>query len=144
MVQQSVLATTSTINTIQGQQYSTSPSSTQKKPPSACWNCAGRHFTGKCPFKTHRCCECNQQGFCTPPVHKTTNKRPHNKRRLKRKKHTNSLVATFLPNSKSNRKYVSEKLNSSSVRLKIDTASDITLISQRLWKTIGQPPLQYM
>ena len=37
----------------------------------------------------HCCWECNQQGhierFCTPPVHKTTNKRPHNKRRLKRK-----------------------------------------------------------
>ena len=25
------------------------------------------------------------EGFCTLPVHKTTNKRPHNKRRLKRK-----------------------------------------------------------
>ena len=119
MVQQSVSATTSTINTIQGQQHSTLPSSTQKKPLSACWNCAGRHFARKCPFKTHCCCECNQQGykegFCIPPMHKTTNKRPHNKRRLKRKTNTNSLVATFLPNSKSNWKYVSVKLNSHSL-----------------------------
>ena len=36
---------------------------------------------------------------------------------------------------------MSVKLNSHPVRLRIDTASDITLISQKLWKTIGQPPL---
>ena len=85
MVQQSVPPPTSTLNTIQGQQYSTLPCSTQKKPPSACWNCAGLHFARKYPFKTHYRRECNQQehkeGFCTPLVHKTTNKRPHNKRR---------------------------------------------------------------
>ena len=39
------------------------------------------------------------------------------------------------------RKYVPVKLNGHSVRLQIDTASDITLISQRLWKTIGQLPV---
>ena len=36
---------------------------------------------------------------------------------------------------------MSGKLNGHSLRLQIDTASDITLISQRLRKTIGQPPL---
>ena len=38
--------------------------------------------------------------------------------------HTSSLVVTFLPNLKSNRKYASVKLNSHPVRLQIDTASD--------------------
>ena len=143
MVQQSVATTTSKTNTIQGRQYSTPAGSTQKKPPFTCWNSVGRHFARKCSFKAHRCRECTQQGhkegFCTPSVHQTTNKRPYNKCRLKRK--TQSLVATFLLNSKSNRKYVSVKLNSHPVRLQIDTASDITLISQRQWKTISQPPL---
>ena len=92
MVQQSVPTTTSTIKTIQGQQYSTSPSSTHKKPPSTRWNCGGWHFARKCPFKTPHCHECNQQehkeGFCIPLGHKTTNKRPYNKHRLKRKTHT--------------------------------------------------------
>ena len=50
----------------------------------------------------------------------------------KGKTHINSLVATFLLNSKSNWKYVSVKLKSHSVRLQIDTASDITFIPQRL------------
>ena len=112
-----------------------------KKPPSTCWNSGGWHFTRKCPFKTHRCHECEKQGhkkrLCTPLVHKITQKWLL-KHRRQRKTHTNSLVATFLPNTKSNQKYVSVKLNWHSVRLPIDTASDITLISQRLWKPIGQ------
>ena len=58
-----------------------------------------------------------------------------------KEKHRNSLVDTFLPNSKSNWKYMSVKLNSHPVCLQIDTALDITLISQRLWKTIGQASL---
>ena len=48
-------------------------------------------------------------------------------------------MTIFLFNTKSNRKYVWVKLNGHSVRLQIDTASDIILISQRLWKTIDQP-----
>ena len=52
-----------------------------------------------------------------------------------------NLVATFFPNTKSNQKYVLVKVNSHYVRLQIDTVSDITFISQRLWKTIGQPPV---
>ena len=57
------------------------------------------------------------------------------------KKNAYSLVATFLPNTISNQKYVSVKLNSHSVHLQIDTALDITLISQTPWKAIGQLPL---
>ena len=55
--------------------------------------------------------------------------------------HTRTLVATFLSNSKSNRKYVSVKLYSYPVRLQIDSTSDIILISQKLFKTIRQSPL---
>ena len=51
------------------------------------------------------------------------------------KTNTNSLVATFLPNPKSNRKYVAVQLNDHPVQLQEDTASDITLISQSLNKS---------
>ena len=99
MVQQSVPATTSTINTIQRQQ---SPKVTQNKPPSACWN-----FARKCPFKTYRGHECNRQGhkdgFYTPlgvkqPTsdHETKTDVKHGKERC------------YQANSKSNRKYVCE------------------------------------
>ena len=41
IVQQSVPATTPAVNAVQKQQNPTSPSSTHKKLPSACWNCGG-------------------------------------------------------------------------------------------------------
>ena len=66
-------------------------------------------------------------------MHKVTHKQPH-KHEQKKKKNTYSLVAIFLPNTKS-------KLNCHSLRLQIDTSSSITLTSQGLWKTISQPPL---
>ena len=52
MVQQLVLETTPTVNTVLKQQNLLSPGSTYKKPPSAYWNCGGWHFAWKCPFKT--------------------------------------------------------------------------------------------
>ena len=57
------------------------------------------------------------------------------------KTHSNSLMATFLSNAQVKPKICVVKLNGHSVRLQTDTASDITLISQRLWKTIGQSPV---
>ena len=37
--------------------------------------------------------------------------------------------------------HVSVKLNGHFVKLQIDTTSDITVISKKLWETISQPPL---
>ena len=61
MVQRSVTARHA-VNAIQKQKNPMSPSSTQKKPSSACWNCGGWYFARKCPFNTHRCLECKKQG----------------------------------------------------------------------------------
>ena len=72
--------------------------------------------------------------FCTPLVHK---QQTSNHITNADWKNTHSLVATFLSNSKTNWKHVSVKLNSHPVRLQIDSTSDITLISQRSWKTKG-------
>ena len=71
-------------------------SSTQKKPLSTCWNYGGWHFAWKYLFKMQYCCKCNQErhkgGFCTPPVHKTTQKWPHNKHRQKTKTQSGSNI----------------------------------------------------
>ena len=142
MVQQS---TASAVNTVQKQHHPTPQTSTSINPLSACWNCGSWHFVRYCTFRTNRCRSCNRLGhkesFCTPHGQRPTQSRQtsHNshKHHTKKKKNTNSLVATFLPNTKSNRKYVAVQLNGHPVQLQVDTASDITLISQ----TIGQPIL---
>ena len=77
-----------------------------------------------------------QKGFCTPSVLKTTNKRPHNKRRLKRKTRTNSLVATFLPNSKTKPEICVSKTKQPSCLF-----ANRHCLRHNPPLTIGQPPL---
>ena len=134
MVQQS---TASVVNTVRKQHHPIPQTSTSIKPPSACWNCGSWHFVRYCTFKTHRCRICNRLA-----IKKDSPPRMDQDQHRVDKPHitnTNSLVATFLPNPKSKRKYVAVQLNGHPVQQQVDTASDITLISQSLWETIGQP-----
>ena len=85
----------------------------KKKPPSACWNCDGRAFRSKVVHSRHTVVTSVKgndikRGFHTQQV--------HNKHRQQRKTHTNRLMATFLPNTKANRKYVSVNLNGHCLR----------------------------
>ena len=59
--------------------------------------------------------------------------------RSKKTTQTNSAFATFKANYKSNRKYILVSVNNKSNRFRFDTTSDITLISQSSWKSLGKP-----
>nr|VZI05682.1 unnamed protein product [Spirometra erinaceieuropaei] len=51
-------------------------------------------------------------------------------------------LAAFQPNVSDRRKFVDVLLNGYAVRLQLDTASDITIISERLWQSLGSPKMQ--
>ncbi|BHF71132.1 hypothetical protein SprV_0401418700 [Sparganum proliferum] len=53
-----------------------------------------------------------------------------------------SLLAAFQLNASGRRKFVDVLLNGHAVRLQLDTASDITIISDRLWQSLGSPTMQ--
>ncbi|BHF61522.1 hypothetical protein SprV_0100449700 [Sparganum proliferum] len=53
-----------------------------------------------------------------------------------------SLLAAFQLNASGRRKFVDVLLNGHAVRLQLDTASDITIISERLWQSLGSPTMQ--
>ncbi|BHF77599.1 hypothetical protein SprV_0602070700 [Sparganum proliferum] len=53
-----------------------------------------------------------------------------------------SLLASFQLNAFGRRKFVDVLLNGHAVRLLLDTASDITIISERLWQSLGRPTIQ--
>ncbi|BHF81704.1 hypothetical protein SprV_0802483700 [Sparganum proliferum] len=53
-----------------------------------------------------------------------------------------SLLAAFQLNVSGRRKFVDVLLNGHAVRLQLDTASDITIISERLWQSLGSPTMQ--
>ncbi|KAA3681636.1 uncharacterized protein DEA37_0013338 [Paragonimus westermani] len=51
-------------------------------------------------------------------------------------------MAVFQVNASSRRKFITLHINGQPVRLQLDTASDITNISEKLWHTLGQHPVQ--
>ncbi|BHF83066.1 embryonic brain development [Sparganum proliferum] len=53
-----------------------------------------------------------------------------------------SLLAAFQLNASGRSKFVDVLLNGHAVRLQLDTASDITIISERLWQSLGSPTMQ--
>nr|XP_049466096.1 uncharacterized protein K02A2.6-like [Anopheles coluzzii] len=111
-----------------------------QKPLNACWLCSGPHWKRECPYRSHECADCgrlgHREGHCE--VVNRFQRRGYNK------KGTN--VATRVVNInvcdvEARRKYVHILINGRPTKLQLDTASDITVISEGLWKDIGQPSL---
>nr|VZI29775.1 unnamed protein product [Spirometra erinaceieuropaei] len=131
--------------------------SKSRSPPSPCRNCGAWHFHRDCTFRQHRC-QCRNQvghrdGFCKSvpasggePAPATPNSRhrfrPKRKPKPQSVGNSLSLLAAFQLNASGRRKFVDVLLNGHAVRLQLDTASDITIISERLWQSLGSPTMQ--
>ena len=122
-----------------------------KKPATSCWHCGAWHFVRFCPFKQHRCRQCNvvghKEGFCKSSQHRAySGPRSRSKARstsqTRSVSNTRSLMTVFQVNAPGRRKFITILINGHPVRLQLDTASDITIISKKLWCTLGQPPVQ--
>nr|VZH95980.1 unnamed protein product [Spirometra erinaceieuropaei] len=131
--------------------------SKSRSPPSPCRHCGAWHFHRDCTFRQHRCQSCNQvgqrDGFCKSvpasggkPAPATSNSRhrfrPKRKPKPQSVGNSLSLLAAFQLNASGRRKFVDVLLNGHAVRLQLDTASDITIISERLWQSLGSPTMQ--
>ncbi|TNN05118.1 hypothetical protein EWB00_009650, partial [Schistosoma japonicum] len=55
-----------------------------------------------------------------------------------------SLLATYKITRPVERKFITPLINDQPVRLQIDTASDITIVSQKTWSSLGKPRIQRM
>nr|CAX83705.1 Gag-Pol polyprotein [Schistosoma japonicum] len=114
------------------------------KPPSPCWLCGAWHFVKLCPFKNHKCRQCHRighkEGHCQSKKSQSKsgsrNTERHSQLQIK------STFATFKVGFQSKRKFVSLLVNGKPIRLQLDTASDITLISKNTWRKLGCPRIQ--
>ncbi|XP_055590849.1 uncharacterized protein K02A2.6-like [Uranotaenia lowii] len=88
-------------------------------PPTPCWKCGAMHYTRECPYMDHKCSDCgnsgHREGYCYEEKMKVNN-------------------------VQHKRKFVQARLNSAEVKLQLDTGSDISVISKRVWEKIGKPP----
>ncbi|GAA52970.1 hypothetical protein CLF_109243 [Clonorchis sinensis] len=118
------------------------------KPPSACWQCGEWHFVRLCPYKKHKCSGCNRRGHKESQcrTRKASQRRSQTRRSRNKRSQSeprfNAILATFDNQIDAHRKYVTIRANGSTIRLQLDTASDITIVSRRTWRKIGSPELR--
>ncbi|GAA55003.1 hypothetical protein CLF_106337 [Clonorchis sinensis] len=118
------------------------------KPPSACWQCGEWHFVRLCPYKKHKCSVCNRRGHKESQcrTRKASQRRSQTRRSRSKRSQSeprfNAILATFDNQIDAHRKYVTIRANGSTIRLQLDTASDITIVSRRTWRKIGSPELR--
>ncbi|XP_055622033.1 uncharacterized protein K02A2.6-like [Toxorhynchites rutilus septentrionalis] len=113
------------------------PEEVKKIPATPCWNCGAMHYSKHCSFRNHRCNECRQlghkEGYCS------TTKRSSKPVKQRNRKVSTKTIALSVGNVQSKRRFVQVEINGVPVRLQLDTASDITIVSEQVWKQLGQP-----
>ncbi|XP_058828745.1 uncharacterized protein K02A2.6-like [Topomyia yanbarensis] len=107
-------------------------------PGSPCWNCGSMHYSKDCPFKNHQCRDCKQvgykDGYCTS-AKKAKSPGTSNKCNPSRRMETKSVVVKNVRK----RRFVEVLVNNRKISLQLDTASDISIISEKTWCQIGRP-----
>ncbi|XP_062538134.1 uncharacterized protein K02A2.6-like [Armigeres subalbatus] len=111
------------------------PNSKEKKktksegPKTPCWQCGGMHYVWNCTYTKHVCQDCKQtghkEGYCGSHTSKAA---------LKKKKHVNGIFSINQVSCTSRRKFLTVDIDGSRVTLQLDTASDITIVSEKQWK----------
>ncbi|XP_062714269.1 uncharacterized protein K02A2.6-like [Aedes albopictus] len=126
--------------------------SESKKPKTPCWQCGQMHFVKECVFNNHLCRDCNRvghkEGYCSCSK-KSSNpaKTTPSTISKKRKKGKSSVeakgvfVVNHIEHRENKRKFVTVAINGVPVPLQIDSASDISIVSETVWKQLGKPAI---
>lgn len=126
--------------------------STPKSPKYPCWQCGNMHFVSDCEYSDHFCKDCkkkgHKEGYCNcskPSFGFSKHSKGDSKKKEKSKsdsKHVNVVINVNSLNLQEKRKYLKIKMNNFPTKLQLDTASDITIISEKTWQNLGKPKLQ--
>ncbi|XP_039451777.1 uncharacterized protein K02A2.6-like [Culex pipiens pallens] len=116
----------------QKQQHSSEAGPSSGQPSAPCWSCGGMHYSADCKFRDHVCRDCkkkgHKEGYCACFARKGKKKPP-----------SKGVKVVSVKNVSQRRKFAEIEINQVPVQLQIDSASDITVISDRCWKQIGSP-----
>ncbi|XP_052891252.1 uncharacterized protein K02A2.6-like [Anopheles moucheti] len=116
------------------------PRSEASKPHTPCWLCGALHWTRDCTYKTNKCRDCgrmgHREGFCNSSQRRKGRPRFDHRRAV-----ASRVVRVNVCSIQQKRKFVNIFIEGKPARLQLDTGSDITVISQRLWKQLGKPHL---
>nr|XP_049464977.1 uncharacterized protein K02A2.6-like [Anopheles coluzzii] len=114
--------------------------STGSKPRNPCWLCGALHWSRECTYKAHKCRDCgrigHREGHCASSHRRTRHKKFHQRPFV-----ATRVVRVNVCSVQQHRKFVTIQIENKSARLQLDTGSDISVISQRMWKQLGKPYL---
>ncbi|XP_055527159.1 uncharacterized protein K02A2.6-like [Wyeomyia smithii] len=108
------------------------------QPRSPCCSCGGMHYSKDCQFRGHQCRECgnkgHKEGYCACFTAKSSSGIS------KKNARSQKLTKVVSVNTGSRgRKFAELRINHVPVRLQVDSASDINIITTEMWKKIGEP-----
>lgn len=120
------------------------PASKKKIPKTPCWLCGDPHYVKECPYQNHYCNKCkkkgHKEGYCSTAEQKSS--KPVDKPKPKDNVKSKGITLVKRVDLSQKRKFINLELNGFPVKLQLDCASDITIISEQVWEAIGQPPTQ--
>lgn len=126
--------------------FSNGSSFNSSKPPSLCRYCGASHWERECDYKDRACNQCqvkgHKSGFCVSANEAVLRKSNRNRRRRQNSDPERIHQVSDEPESVDRalkRKFVSTSINGAKLRLQLDTASDVTIISHNNWKKLGKP-----
>ncbi|XP_062704254.1 uncharacterized protein K02A2.6-like [Aedes albopictus] len=110
-------------------------------PNTPCWRCGDMHYSKNCPYLQHECKSCkktgHKEGYCSCFKQKDRKKKRPFKNNAVAK--AQSLYTINQVSIAARRKFVNLEINGHPVRLQLDSAADITVISSDVYKQIGSP-----
>ncbi|XP_049294182.1 uncharacterized protein K02A2.6-like [Anopheles funestus] len=106
------------------------------KPSNACWLCGGMHWVKDCPKSSQKCRKCGEAGHGDDRCRKQ--KPRAGRRRYQPSRFTRTVRVCSV---RASRKFVQISINGVSIRLQLDTGSDISIIGQTAWEKLGKPLL---
>ncbi|XP_037959190.1 uncharacterized protein K02A2.6-like [Teleopsis dalmanni] len=101
-------------------------------PKTPCWFCGEFHYSRHFPIKNHKCDRCklvgHKEGYCK--YRKTQNENQKYHKIDKGRQFNSKSIFTTNKVNMIKRKYILVKINGTPLNLQLDTASDITIISE--------------
>lgn len=109
-------------------------------PSSPCWRCGDMHYSKHCSYIQHECKSCrkigHKEGYCACFLPKSKKKRNF---RNQDPAKAQGIYSINQVNIAARRKFVTVGINGHPVKLQLDSAADITIISSDVYKLLGSP-----
>uniref|UniRef100_A0A5S6QAU4 RNA-directed DNA polymerase n=1 Tax=Trichuris muris TaxID=70415 RepID=A0A5S6QAU4_TRIMR len=114
------------------------------KPKTPCWLCGTMDFVRNCSFRSHKCQQCgitgHKEGYCQN-VAKERRQKWHRAQSNRWTQKTGRINSGIDDNLATHRRFATITVDNRKIDFRIDTGSDLTLLTESTWKRLGRPLL---